>query len=190
MTDRMTDLSAFGPRRRNRSATGEAGHAERRARAALAEKRLPDATEGRHAVPVSKAPALLTEDQRRRAASYSLPERVLKQRAVDALRAEISEPVKEVARRYRLNLLATRVAEQIYRAQRAAGDVYISLSAADIAKTLNSAPQQAGANALTADQVRCIIEALTKLGALGQKPSSTFNIGFNGTAPAFKLNVA
>jgi hypothetical protein len=183
MTEKMTDLSAFGPRRRNR-ATGEAALHEQRARADVTSRKLPDAVEHRHRVAVSQSPRLLTEDERRRAASYTIPEAELKQRAADQMRSEISEPVKEVARRLRLNLLATRTLETIYRAQRAAGDVYISLSPASIADILNSHPQQSGGTPVTAQQVRDLISVLEKLGALNQKPGATFSIGMSGSQPS------
>jgi hypothetical protein len=189
MSNRSTDIVAFGQtRRRNRAAlTGEAALAEKRQRAALTEKRLPQVPAG--ALPGlsganSTTTRLLTEDERRRAASYSIPERELKARTADALRAEISEPIKEMAQRLRLNLIATRCLQAVYDRQKAAGGGWTQLSAADIAETLNSHPLQGGANAITPDHVRDLIAALTKLGALDQKP------GFGpGVQPQFKVPV-
>jgi hypothetical protein len=185
MSDRNTDLSDFrsAPRRRNRAALGEAALHEKRVRAAITERKLPDATEHRHRMPLSKSPALLNEDQRRQRASYSIPERELKQRSADALRAEISEPIKELAQRLRLNLIATRCLQAVYDRQKASSG-WTQLSAADIAETLNAHPLQGGANAITPDHVRDLIAALTKLGALDQKP------GFGpGVQPQFKVPV-
>jgi hypothetical protein len=187
---RMTDLSGFGARRRNRAATGTAALQETRQRAAITERRLPQVPAG--SLPgLSGANAstttLLTEDQRRRAASYSIPAAELKCRSADALRAAISPEVAEIARRHRLNLLATRVLETIHRAQKASsggqdGRVYISLSPASVADILNAAPEQ-GPNRISADQVRDLITALTKLGALNQKP------GFGpGVATTYSVN--
>jgi hypothetical protein len=179
------------PRRRNRGAAatlGEAGMAERRARGALTEKRLPALRAGGLPGLSNGAPTrLLTEDERRRAASYSIPERELKARSADQLRSEISPEVAEIARRHRLNLIATRVLETIHRAQKASsggqdGRVYISLSPASVADILNAAPEQ-GPNRISADQVRDLITALTKLGALNQKP------GFGpGVATTYSVN--
>jgi hypothetical protein len=182
---RQTDISDARqqPARRNRASMGEASLAERRARAALTERRLPQVPAGALPGLTNGAPTrLLTEDERRQRSSYSLPERELKQRSVDALRAELSPEVTEIARRHKLNLIATRTLEVIYRAQKAAGDVYISLSPASIADILNAAPQQ-GPNKISADQIRDIISALAKLGALNQQA------GFGpGTKSALKVN--
>jgi hypothetical protein len=81
-------------------------------------------------------------------------------------------------------LLATRVLETVYRAQRAAGDNWIPLSPASVADVLNSAPQQAGANAITPDMVRDLIAALSKLGALDQRGAFS-----PGLQPQFKVPV-
>jgi len=184
-SQRSTDLSDARqqPRRRNAALQGEAKLAERRVRAAITERRLPDATEGRHALPVSKSPSLLTEDQRRQRASYSIPAAEVKQRAVDKLRSEIDTEINEVARRLRLNLLATRTLQIVRNAQKAADDVYVTLTPASIADILNAAPGQ-GPNKISADQVRVLVEALTKLGALGQQAS-----WFPGVQPRYRVNI-
>jgi hypothetical protein len=177
MSNGSTDICDFRqqPRRRNRAAIGEALH-EKRKRAAVTARRLPDATEHRHAFPAPSAP-LLNEDQLRRRAAYSLPPAELKARAVEKLRAEISPAVNSLAKSYRLTLLAARVAEQIYRTQKAANG-WTQLSAASIAQALNANPAS-GPNAITPDMVRDIITALTKLGALNEKPG--FGPGVQGS---------
>jgi hypothetical protein len=190
MSNRSTDIMDFGqqPRRRNRAATGEAALHEMRQRAALTERRLPDATEGRHAVSVSKAPALLTEDQRRQRASYTLPAAEMKRRTVEKLRSEIEPAIASLAATHRLTLLAARTVQVVYNRQKAAGGGWTTLSPANVADILNAAPDQ-GPNKITADQLRDLIESLIKLGVIERRAGATFNIGSGGAQPTYKVNV-
>lgn len=145
----------------------------RRQRAAITERRLPQATEGRHALPVSPSPNLLSADQRRQRASYTIPEAELKQRTVDALRAEISPEVTEVARRRRLNLLATRALEVIHRAQKMAGDQFVTMPRARIADNLQIAPERA----------QQLLDSLRQIGALDRRD------GLAGQQPRYRVNL-
>ncbi len=161
MSDRSTDiLDARQQPRRRATAIGEG---ERRQRAAVAARRLPPAVES-HSVPVSSSPTLLTEDQRRRRASYSLPGAVLRQKTIAALRSELSPEVTDVARRFKLHLLATRALQVVHHAQRTAGGQFIEMPRARVAEALGIAPERAGK---LIDGLRQIGALETRAGALG-----------------------
>lgn len=164
MTARSTDL--LDARQQPRRRSTQMGEAERRTRAAVTERKLPQVPAG--AVPgLSQSPDLLNEDQRRRRASYSLPASVIRQKAVDALRAEISPEINDVARRCRLNLLATRALQVIHTAQKAAGDQFVPMPRSRIAEAIGVEPERA---LQLLDGLRQIGAIECRLGLAGEQP--------------------